>query len=174
MKSIFKYLTIILCITLVVGCGTKQKEDKLPTNLVETMDLETTGATMVCSVEFDYSDTKGYTTGSLFAVYADDQGIVTKVVSREMVASNDDDILALFEDSLNRNYDAISQYGGYTYKVEIEGNVLTSNVTIDYTETDLKTMATENEDLKMYLNENNQLTLEKIKAMYVSSGVECN
>lgn len=175
MKKFIKYLGIILCVTLVVGCGAKEKEDeKLPTNLVESIQIDTTGAAAVCTAEYDYSDTQGYATGSKFAVFTDDNDIVIKVVTQEVVVSNDKDLLAIFQDSLERNYSTFSQYGGYDYNIKIEGNKLTSSVTIDYTETDLKTMADDNEALKVYLNEDNKFTLSSVKAMYISSGAECN
>lgn len=175
MKNIFKYLTIIICIILITGCGNNKKEQKeeLPTDLVKNMNLDDKDATAVCSAEFDYADTQGYATGSKFLIYADEDGIVNKIVSREIVVSNDEEILNLFEDSLNRNYDSFSQYGGYTFKVEIEDNKLTSDVTIEYTETDLKAMAADNETLEIYLNDDNQLTLDSVKAMYISSGATC-
>ena len=176
MKKFIKYISIILCIALITGCGSKKEDEqeKLPTNLLESITLDTTGATAVCSSEYDHSDTQGYTTGSKFAIFADENDIVLKVVTQEIVASNDEEILEIFQESLERNYSTFSQYGGYDYKITINGNKLISDVTIDYTETDLKTMAADNEVLKIYLNSDNKLTLSSIKSMYMSSGAECN
>lgn len=175
MKKFIKYISIILCLTFMTGCGTKEKvEEKLPTNLVENIQIDTNGAAAVCSAEYDYSDTKGYNTGSKFAIFTDENEIVVKVVTQEIVVSNNEDILELFQDSLERNYSTFSQYGGYDYDIKIEGNKLISNVTIDYTETDLKTMAADNETLKVYLNGDNKFTLSSVKSMYISSGAECN
>ena len=175
MKKIIKYISIILCLALITGCGAKEKKEKeLPTNLVESIKIDTTGAATVCTAEYDYSDTQGYATGSKFAVFTDENDIVVKVVTQEIVVSNDEDILALFQDSLERNYSTFSQYGGYDYDIKIEGNKLISSVTIDYTETDLKTMAADNESLKVYLNSDNKFTLSSVKSMYISSGAECN
>lgn len=175
MKKFIKYLSIVLCIILVSGCGTTEKEEeKLPTNLVENIEIDTTNASAVCTAEFDYSDTEGYTTGSKFAIFADKDGYVVKIVASEVVYSNDKDILDIIEESLDRNYSMFSQYGGYDYKIVVDGNKLTTNVTIDYTETDLKSMAADNETLEVYLTEDNKLTLKSVKAMYMSSGAECN
>ena len=175
MKKFIKYLCIILCIVVISGCGSKEKEEeKLPTNLVETIQIDETGAAAICTAEYDYSDTQGYTTGSKFVVFTDEDDYVVKIVTTEVVASNDDAILELFEESLERNYSMFSQYGGYDYEITIDGNKLISNVTIDYTETDLETMAADNESLKIYLTEDYKFTLKSVKSMYMSSGAECN
>ena len=61
MKKIIKYISIILCLALITGCGAKEKKEKeLPTNLVESIQIDTTGAATVCTAEYDYSDTQGY------------------------------------------------------------------------------------------------------------------
>lgn len=175
MKVFIKYLSISLCILFITGCGTKEeKETKLPTNLVEEIKIDTTGSAAVCTAEYDYSDTQGYATGSKFAIFADENEIVTKIITQEIVVSNDNDILDIFQDSLERNYSTFSQYGGYDYEITIDGNKLISNVTIDYTKADLKTMASDNESLKIYLNDDNKFTLNSVKSMYMSSGAECN
>ena len=109
MKVFIKYLSISLCILFITGCGTKEeKEDKLPTNLVEEIKIDTAGAASVCTAEYDYSDTQGYATGSKFAIFTDENKIVTKIISQEIVVSNDDDILDIFQDSLERNYSSLS------------------------------------------------------------------
>jgi len=175
MKKIAKNIAIILCVCLATGCGTEEKkEEQLPTNLLDEIKLDTNGASSICSAEYDYSDTQGYVTGSKFAIYADENDIVVKIVSQEVVVSNDEEILNVFEESLKRNYSTSSQYGGYTYEIKVDGNKLVSSVTLDYTEMDLKSMASDNEDLKIYLNENNQFTLNSVKSMYMSVGAECN
>lgn len=174
MSKIIKYFSIILCLFLLVGCNKEtEKEKTLPTNMIEKIELDTKDAAAVCTAEENYSDTEGYVTASKMAIYADENGIVTKIVSQERVYSYDKAILEILQEGIERNYSASSQYGGYDYEVKIEGNELISNVTIDYTEMDLKSMANDLEELKVYLNENNQFTLDSVKSMYIVAEAKC-
>lgn len=174
MKNFIKYLVIIVCVITITGCGAKEKEVALPKNLTETINLDSDGAATVCFANYDYSDTQGYVTGSKFVVFTDENNIVTKIISQEVVMSNDEEILDVFKESLERNYSTASQYGGYDYKINVSGNKLTSDVTLDYTEMDLKSMAIDNKDLKIYLNDDYKFTLSSIKSMYMSVGAECD
>lgn len=174
MLKVIKYFSIILCIFILVGCGNEEKKEKeLPTNIAEEIELDTEGAAAVCKAEYDYSDTEGFVTGSKMVIFTDENDIVTKIVTQEKVFSYDKDVLETLKEGIERNYSASSQYGGYEYKIEIEGNELVSNVTLDYTEMDLKSMANDIEDLKVYLNDNYQYTLSSVKSMYMSAGAEC-
>ena len=174
MSKIIKYFSIILCIFILVGCGKEEEKSKeLPTDIADGIELDTKGAAAVCTAEYDYSDTDGFVTGSKMVIYADENEIVTKIVTQERVFSYDKDVLETLKEGIERNYSASSQYGGYQYEIVIEGNELISNVTLDYTEMDLKSMANDIEDLKVYLNDDYQYTLSSVKSMYMSAGAEC-
>lgn len=174
MLKVIKYFSIILCIFVLVGCGNEEKKEKeLPTNIAEEIELDTKGAAAVCTAEYDYSDTEGFVTGSKMVIFTDENDIVTKIVTQEKVFSYDNEVLETLKEGIERNYSASSQYGGYEYEIVIKGNELVSNVTLDYTEMDLKSMANDIEDLKVYLNDNYQYTLSSVKSMYMSAGAEC-
>lgn len=173
MKKLRGLFLIALCIFLLSGC--QEKEEELSTNLSEQIELDLEGAKAVCTVDYDYSDTGGYVTGSKFVIYADEDGIVTRIVGQEIASSNDKTLLTTFQESLEENYSIASQYGGYTYSTEIKGNKLYANTDIDYTQLDMDSMATDSADgeLSVYLNEDNQFTLSTVQSMYMAVGADC-
>ena len=176
MTKFIKYFSIMICVFVLVGCGNEEnkKNKELPTDIANNIELDTKGSSAVCTAEYDYSDIDGFVTGSKMVIYADENGIVTKIVTQEKVFSYDESILETLKEGIERNYSASSQYGGYQYEVVIDGNELTSNATLDYTKMDLKSMANDIEDLKVYLNDDFQYTLSSVKSMYMSAGAECN
>ena len=151
MTKFIKYFSIMICVFVLVGCGNEENEKnkELPTDIANNIELDTKGSSAVCTAEYDYSDTDGFVTGSKMVIYADENGIVTKIVTQEKVFSYDESILETLKEGIERNYSASSQYGGYQYEVVIDGNELTSNATLDYTKMDLKSMANDIEDLKV-------------------------
>ena len=187
MKKLIKYICIIICFTLMCGCGTKEETinndelrdiyedfkdyEKQGNGLVEVDDE---GAAATCYTANEFIDSNGYIVASKFAIFTDENDIVTGINSQEIVYSNDPILLEEVEDGVIRNYEMINeQYGGYEFNIDKKDNKLTSNVTIDYTKTDLESMATDNETVKIYLNDNYQFTLDSIKKFYVSMGAQC-
>ena len=69
---------------------------------------------------------------------------------------------------LNQN----AKYGGYTNKVSIDGNKLTSVTDIDYSKVDLNQMSKDNSIINNYVK-NGKLELEGIKKIYEALGATC-
>ena len=161
---IFTLVGISLVLT---GCGESKKED-LEKNISDNIKIEEEGAKLVCTTDYDYSDLN-YTLGSKYVVFADDKDKVTKVISTEIISSNDKSKLDEFENYLNQNHDAASKYNGYTYTINREGNKVTSSVTIDYKEFDLSKFLSDTES-----DDKDELTLDSIEKKYVSLGAKCN
>lgn len=174
MKKLLKYATIILCIGLIAGCTSKKEEKELTKNISKEIELSEDGSSAVCTADFDYTNTEGFVTGSKFIIYTDNNNIVTKVISQEIAESNRDEVLENLRENIEENYGVANQYGGYTNNVQTKGNRLTITTTIDYTILDMEKMATDNEELKVYLNKDYKLTLTEIQAMYMAVGAECN
>lgn len=174
MNKYIKYLAIILCIVLITGCSGKEKNKKLTENISSEINLDESGARAVCYVDYDYTSSNGFVSGSKFVIYADNNNIVTRIVGRQIAESNDQSVLDTFEQSLEENYSVSSQYGGYKYEIKQNGNRLVVDTDIDYTIIDMAAMAADNEELQVYLNKENKFTLEKVQAMYMAVGVECN
>ena len=163
-----KIVFIIIGILILTGCETTSNK-KLTKNISETININEDGSKLICSTDYDYEDL-GYVIGSKYVVWADDENKVTKVVSREIIESNDSSKLDEFEEYLNENHSTAQSYGGYTYNLKRENNRVTSEVTIDYAEFDMKKFAEENKDAG---KEDETLTIDSIEAKYVSLGAEC-
>lgn len=101
-------------------------------------------------------------------------GIVTNVVTEEIVTSDDEEILDYFNEYISNAYAAVDkEYGGYVNDITIDGNKLTSKTKIDYEKTDLKKYIEDNSTMKQYTNKDNKITLEGSKKIYESLGAEC-
>lgn len=166
MKRCFYLLLIITCI-FITGCEDTKKVE-LETNISESIDIESTGAALVCTTDYDYTELE-YVIGSKYVVFAEDDK-VTKIVSREIIVANDSTKLDDFESYLNENHDAAIQYGGYTSDVKREDNKVISDVTIDYSEFDVKKFAEDNEAVDSDMT---KLSVDDIEKQYVSLGAKC-
>ena len=66
-----------------------------------------------------------------------------------------------------------NKYGGYSYNITKTDDTVISEVTIDYTKMDIEKFIEDNEAVKAYVNDDNQLTVEGVKKMYKSIGATC-
>ncbi len=172
MKKINKLLLCILCIGLLVGCN-ETKEEKMEANLTKDILIDEEGASAVCQIDYDYTDSEGYVMGAKFVIFTDENDIVTRIVGQQVAASNNKSKLSTLQTKMEETYERASQYGGYKYDIKISGKKLIINTDIDYTELNLEEMANNTESLDAYLTDDYQYTLSSIQAMYMSTGTEC-
>ena len=152
MKKVIKLLFIFMCVVFISGCaGTKVTK---------------------CTLKSDQS-ASGYTLDSTYDIYSKDD-VVTKVVTKEVVNSENTTIIAYFEKTLKDQYEnANKKYGGYTVDVKKEDKKVISSVTIDYNKVDLASYVKDNTAMKSYVNKDNKLTLKGAKSLYESLGASC-
>lgn len=169
MKQKYLILPIVFIgIIFLTGCNEK-KETKLETDISSTINIDDKDAKLVCTTDYDYTELK-YVIGSKYVVFADDDKKVTKVISEEIIQSNDEDKLNEFEEYLNTNHNAATQYDGYSYKVDRKDNKVISDVTIDYSKFNFKQFAEDNKDSNAMTE---APTLDSIESEYVSLGATC-
>lgn len=100
--------------------------------------------------------------------------VVTNVVTKEIVTSDNKQVLTYMEKYLKNTYDKTNDtYGGYDTNIEIDGDTLTSTTKIDYTKMNLKQYVKDNTSMKSYVNDNNELTLDGVIKLYEKLGAEC-
>lgn len=103
-----------------------------------------------------------------------DGDIVNKVEITEVVESKNKTILSYFEEKNKEQYKENNiKYRGYSYKITNENNKLVSKITIDYSKVDLDTFIKDNPAMKNFVNKDNKLTIDGVKAMYESIGATC-
>ena len=103
-----------------------------------------------------------------------DGDIVNKVEITEVVESKNKTILSDFEEKNKEQYKENNiKYRGYSYKITNENNKLVSKITIDYSKVDLDTFIKDNPAMKKFVNKDNKLTIDGVKAMYESTGATC-
>lgn len=128
--------------------------------------------TISCSLTSN-NTVSGYSLKSTYTIYSKDNE-VQKVITKEVVTSDNSSILSTFETTLNQTYSKTNEtYGGYDFKITKDGNTLTADTTIDYNKMDLKKYVEDNSSLKPYVNDNNMLTTDGLKTLYTSLGASC-
>ena len=156
MKKVFYGFVGALFLLVIVGCGTTGKTNKL-----------------TCTLTKD-DTANGYKLESTYNISAKDN-IVQKVDTKEVVVSDNATILSTFETQLNSTYKHMSEtYNGYDYSITNDGKQVISDVHIDYTTLDLVKLASDDKEIKQQLmNNENKITLSKIKKLYTSMGANC-
>lgn len=128
------------------------------------------GKTMKCSSK---SPQKNYDISTDYTIKSSGK-IVTSVTIKQVIESKDKKVLENFKKQLEDQYkNNNTVYGGYKYKVTINGKKLTADVTIDYKKFDLDKFVKTNGAMKEYVNKDNKLTVEGAKKMYESTGAKC-
>ena len=156
MKKILILFIAMASTLLVTACGNKGKE------ILKT-----------CTLEVDNS-TNGYKIESTYEIYGRGK-IVEKVISNEIVTSDNVEMLDNLENNLSETYKTINDtYGGYTFDITKESGKLTFNTEADYTIMDFDKYINDNKDIKDYLDSNNKLLIAGLEKMYESLGATCN
>lgn len=157
MKKTGIVLISFLWIFLVVGCS--NKENDIIDNKQEIIH---------CTINLDKEDTKAnYTIESTYDIYGND--IVDKIISHEVVTSDDQKTLSYFEDYLNSTYESFNdKYSGYSYNIKIKDKQVISDVTIDYNSMNMDSYVIDNPEMLTYVNDNKKLTMESAKKIYES------
>ncbi|MCI9234050.1 MAG: YehR family protein [Bacilli bacterium] len=151
MKKMLSILLLCVCIGIVSGCGSKKR-------------------TIECTVTQTLSN---YKLNATYKIYATGD-VVDKVETLEVIDSSNEAVLKEFESTLNTQYgNNNKQYGGYDYKIGIEGSKLESKVTIDYSKVDMKKMVSDNSAMKNFVNNKNRLTVKGATALYEALGATC-
>ncbi len=173
-RNLLLYIILIL-LFVISGCSddnsnTQTNNDQILSNQIEIDDKK---ATMVCTLDMDKKENEGYTLGAKYVIFSD-KDIVTKVNSQEIVQSSNRELLETFEQYFQENYGIVSNYGGYEYEITNENGQVKSVVSIDYTKMDIENYINNYPDIKAYLDDNNQVTINALKDNYESLGATCN
>ncbi len=150
MKNVKSLLLVLLCVLFITGCGEKTIKC---TNKISAEGVEYTA---------DYE------------IVQKDDTHVKSVKTKEVIISSDSDYLQSTKDSLEQTYGASNkQYGGYSCKVTVEKDKLTSDCTVDYEKMDLKKFVEDNPSAKIFIDDDYKATIEGVKKTYEQLGAKC-
>lgn len=153
MKKFVYGFFAFFALVLVTGCGDKEK-------------------TVACKLSSN-DKLNGYALESTYTIYAKGS-TVEKVVTKEEVTSDNDEVLEFTEENLKETYKKADQaYGGYKYNVEKKDNKVTSDVTIDYNKMNLEQYAKDMPALKNYMKKG-KLSVDGAIAIYEAMGATCD
>lgn len=155
-KVVYIFIASLLVFTL-TGCGSSTSKEEKILNCTATMN--------------NVAD--GYNLNTEYKVtYIGD--VVKRIELVESATSNDPEVIDYLETYLNTYYTNLNNaYGGYTWNIEKSYNKLVSNTVMDYTKINLNKYVTDLPNMKYYLNDNNELTIQGVKTMYSSIGATC-
>ncbi len=168
------FIGIMISSIILTGCGDKEEKVDLKEDISDTIQIENSDeAKLICTKDAVYDD-YNYSVGAKYVVFTDDEDMVTKIVSREIIAlgTDDKDALEQYKAAFEDDHKIPSQYDGYEGKVTTEGRQIISDTTIDYTKFDLKKFVEDN-DLDASFDPDDELKLDNIEARYVSLGSVC-
>lgn len=155
MKKYAKVMLVASILLGLTGCGSDKEE------IVNHCTLNSNNTA------------SGYQLTSEYDVYSVD-GEVSKVVTKEVITSETQEVLDYFETYLKQTYAAQNEtYSGTTNEVTNENGTVTSTTTIDYNKMDLDKYLEENTALSSYVNDNNKLKTDGVISIYESMGAVC-
>lgn len=167
-----KIIIPILVLILLTGCTEKtKKKNKIEINLLNEIQIESEEANLICYS--NNNNNSDYETASKFAIYYDDNEIITSIESYEIIASDNQDILNDFESYYNSNYEKIANYGGYTYDIHQEKKRLIANVIIDFNTFNIESYTADYPETLENFNDDYKLEKDKLLEVYSSKGIIC-
>lgn len=147
-----KFLAIVMCVGVLflTGCGAEKEK-----TLKCSRTLNQSGIKMDLSYNVSY---KG--------------NYVTKVKSIEKIISSDSATLEAYKEQLKKTTESVSKIDHYDHDVKIDGDTLTSTITIDYAKIDTDKLIETDSSLKQLIK-NGKVSVKDIKTLYNGLGVTC-
>ena len=145
----------VALLILVTGCGqgnTTTKEEKM----ICTRTANLNGVEMDLRYEVTYEGEN-----------------VNRVQTTEKVTTDSEDTLQQYKQQVENIYSNFDNIEHYNYKVEINGNTLTSTTDIDYTKIDIDELLAIDSSIQQLLNDNDKIDLDSITQVYESAGATC-
>ena len=160
MKKSILFVVALVFAFILTGCGDSVSKPAKSSNEKE----------MECTVK---TSNESYSINSTYTIYYEGD-IVNKVYSKEEIKSSDESLLKNTKSTVEATYkEANKQYGGYNYSVKIDGDVLISEATIDYKKMDLEKYIKDTPAYSLYIDDDNNIIVDKLKQSYISMGATC-
>ena len=97
---------------------------------------------------------------------------VTVVKSEEKIVSDDKETLEAYKEQLEKTTETVSKIDYYDHDVKIDGDTLTSTITIDYTKIDTDKLIETDSSLKQLIKKG-KVSVKDIKSLYSQLGITC-
>lgn len=152
MKKIFSVLVLVVGVFLLAGC-----------------EKEETEKTMVCTRTATIAD--GVKADLKYKVtYKGDY--VINLNSVEKIISDDTEYLELYKEQVEAVYEPYKDVEYYNYEVTIDGDTMTSSVTVDYSKIDTDKLI-EIDSANSTLIKDGKIKIEDMQSLYESVGTTC-
>lgn len=97
---------------------------------------------------------------------------VTKIESSEEVTTEDESTLELYKTQLESTTVSFKDIEHYDHEIKIDGNTLTSTITIDYEKIDTNKLIEIDSSMKQIIKDG-KISVETIEALYSQLGITC-
>ncbi len=147
-----KVLLIVMCVGVLflTGCGAEKEK-----TLKCSRTLNQSGIKMDLNYNVKY---KG--------------NYVNVVKSEEKIISDNAETLNTYKEQLEKTTQSVSKIKYYDHDIKIDGDTLTSTITIDYTKIDTDKLIEVDSSLKQLIK-NGKVSVKDIKSVYSQLGVTC-
>ena len=180
MKKKYLFLVVLGCFALLLtGCGNDQEQDVASdnnnnnSNQTEEKGLNSSEdsseeKTMVCRNSASQSN---MATDLTYTVRYKGED-VTSVKSVETIKSDDTDLLEAYREQVEAIYEPYKGIEYYEYQVEVEGDLLTSTVNIDYEHIDTDKLI-DVDSSNATLIKDGKVSIDDIESLYEQVGATC-
>lgn len=121
------------------------------------------------------SETNDYTYTSTYKITTKNDKYVKSVTTKEIVTSDNEETLQKIYDTSMEYADSMDElYGGYSCTGKIDGNKLIVTTTIEYDKMDTKAFRNAVNGASAYVDENGNILLDGVKAVYALLGAKCD
>jgi len=160
MKKVYPYILFVLSICLLIGCNNTNNIIELNNNLAAEIEMDITGASAVCTVNFMTSGRRSSVGGK--AVIFSENDIVTKVQVVELAESNDVQSLQNMQVAMLERHELIKEYGGHEQETSIANRRLTVRGTVNHNQVEWERMVYDDPTLSEFLNDDFRFTLDSM------------
>lgn len=150
-KKLFAFISLIACIFLLAGCSGQEQ--------TKTMTCDKTMNQNNTEMDFHYAVT-----------YSGEY--VKTVETKEIMKSSNSATLEGYKEAIEKVYKNFDNIDHYDYNVTIEGDTLTSTVSIDYEKVDTDKLISIDKSVNQLIKDG-KVKLSDIKSVYESIGATC-
>ncbi len=148
-----KILALLVCVLTLSGCSSTSQ------------DLQVT----VCSFT-EKQETANFIVKN---IYYHQNDLVSRIESIEIAEGDDTDSLDEINLSMSMKYESLSAIDGFEVMSAYENNKVIWNVVRDFEVLDIATLQAFDPSFFMFLNYDNEVSLNKTISFMLSSGIEC-
>ena len=172
MKKVGLLVTFVISICLLTGCGGSNNIRELSNNLASEIEMDTTGAVAVCTIN-SMDPSRRSSIGGKVAIFGSN-GIVTRTEVTELFESNDIQTLQAMQVSMIERHEILKTYGGQEQETSLTNRRLTLRGTVHHEQVEWERLSHDDLSIREFLNDDFRFTVESmIKFLELNNFYRC-